>query len=251
MKISIASYSFHGLHGQKSMDVFGYMESIRHRYHIRGADIWNGMIPTLDAEFLTRIKAGLEERELKLANLCVDGPILWEDDAAKREANYKLMLEWLKASVFLKAKTIRIDAGGREKTWTDEQFDLIVKRYQEYAKFAHDNGFRVGPENHWGTENEPDNMKRLCEAVNHPGFGVLVHFKNTGEEKFAKWAMHSHISYDVCEKELEPKMKILRDAGYKGYWSVEHHSGKNEYDEVAIQLARIRMQLLAWEGITT
>jgi len=250
MKISIASYSFHGLLEQKLMDVFGYMETVRHRYGIRSADIWNGHMPTLDQDFLKKIKDGLGERELKLANLCVDGPILWEDDAAKREANYKLMLEWLKAAAFLKAKTLRIDAGCRDKNWTNEQFDSIVKRYQEYAKFANDNGFRIGPENHWGAEVDPDNMRKLCEGVNHPGFGVLVHFKGTGEEKFAKYAMHSHVSYDCCMKELEPKMKILKDAGYKGYWGVEHHSGKNEYQETAIQLAKVRDQLLKWEGIT-
>jgi sugar phosphate isomerase/epimerase len=250
MKISIASYSFHGLLEQKAMDVFGYMETVRHRYGLRSADIWNGHMPTLEQDFLTRIKDGLEERELEIANLCVDGPILWEDDAAKREANYRTMQEWLKAAVFLKATTLRIDAGCRDKNWTNEQFDFIVKRYQEYARFAHDHGFRIGPENHWGAEVDPKNMKRLCEAVNHPGFGVLVHFKGTGEEKFAKWGMHSHIPYDIAMGPLEQKMSSLRDAGYKGYWGVEHHSGKNEYQETALQLAKVRDQLLKWQGIT-
>ena len=80
MKISIASYAFHGLLEQKEMDVFGYMESCRWRYGLRAADIWNGMIPNLEPAFLKQIKAGLAEHEMELANLCVDGPHLWEDD---------------------------------------------------------------------------------------------------------------------------------------------------------------------------
>jgi hypothetical protein len=32
-------------------------------------------------------------------------------------------------------------------------------------------------------------------------------------------------------------MKVLLDAGYQGYWGVEHHSGKNEYAEVNWQVA--------------
>jgi hypothetical protein len=35
-------------------------------------------------------------------------------------------------------------------------------------------------------------------------------------------------------------MNNLRDAGHQGYYSVEHHTGKDEYAEVATQLARVR-----------
>jgi hypothetical protein len=41
-------------------------------------------------------------------------------------------------------------------------------------------------------------------------------------------------------------MAMLRDAGYRGCWSVEHHSGANEYTEVAIQLAKVRDVLSRW-----
>jgi len=43
-------------------------------------------------------------------------------------------------------------------------------------------------------------------------------------------------------------MRNLRDAGYQGYYSVEHHSGKNEYSEVAIQIARVRGVLSKWRS---
>ena len=45
-----------------------------------------------------------------------------------------------------------------------------------------DNGYRVGPENHWGAEVVPENMARICRAVDHPGFGMLLHFRgNAGD----------------------------------------------------------------------
>ena len=40
--------------------------------------------------------------------------------------------------------------------------------------------------------------------------------------------------------------KNLRDAGYQGSYSVEHHTGKNEYAEVAIQLDRVRTVFDRW-----
>lgn len=252
MKIAIASYAFHGLMYANKMDVFGYLESCRYRYQVDTADIWNGFFPTIDEDFLKKVKEGLAERELALANLCVDGPHIWEDDPAEREANYQTALSYLRAADFLGAKTIRIDAGGRDETWTSEQFDLIVHRYQEYAAFAHDHGFKIGPENHWGTEVNPENMKRLCEAVNHPGFGVLLHFRgNPGDAVIAPWAMHTHISWDIVRTCLDESMNVLRAAGYSGYYSAEHHSGKNEYTETAIMVASIRDVMSRWENLHT
>lgn len=247
MKISVASYSFHGLLQAGMMDVFGYLESCKYRYHVDAADIWNGFFPTTDDDFIKKVKAALDERGMVLANLCVDGAHIWEDDEAARERNYQNALASLRAGELLGAQTIRIDAGGRGETWTNEQFDLIVKRFKEWAKRAYDNGYKIGPENHWGTEVNPDNMRKLVEAVDHPAFGVLLHFRgNEGDAVMAPWAMHTHISWDIAESHLEQSLPMLRDAGYQGYYSIEHHSGQNEYARAAVQLARVRELTSRW-----
>jgi sugar phosphate isomerase/epimerase len=138
----------------------------------------------------------------------------------------------------------------RAETFTEEQFDGIVKRFGEYAQWAYDHGFRVGPENHWGAEVVPENMKRICEAVDHPGFGVLLHLRgNAGDALMAPWAMHTHLSWEITERGLADHMAMLRNAGYTGCWSVEHHSGQDEYSEVAIQLAKVRHVLGQWAGV--
>lgn len=247
MKVSIASYAFHGLLSSGKIDLFGYLESCRYRYHLASADIWNGMLVATDDDYLTKVKEALVERDLLLANLCVDQAHIWEDDAEKRGEHYQTALAHLRAAEILGAKTIRIDAGGRDEVWSDEQFDLIVRRYREYAQRAYDNGYRVGPENHWGTEVDPDNMIKLCRAVDHPGFGVLLHFRaSTGDAQIAPYAMHTHVSWQITEGPLEKSMAILRDTGYDGYWGVEHHTGENEYAEVSIQLAKVRAVLAGW-----
>ncbi len=112
MNVTIASYSFHGLLAAGMIDVFGYMESCKYRYHLQAADIWNGMLASTDEDYLKKVKEGLDSRELVLANLCVDGAHIWEDDPAAREKNYQNALANLKAGEYLGAKTIRIDAGG-------------------------------------------------------------------------------------------------------------------------------------------
>lgn len=247
MNISIASYAFHGLLREGKMDLFGYLESCRHRYGLQTADVWNDMLLSTEEDYLLKVKDALDERELTLVNLCVDGPHIWEDDPDAREKNHQDALAYLRAAEILKAKTIRIDAGGQGDTFTEEQFDLIVQRFTEYAQRAHDGGYKVGPENHWGPEVVPETMKRICEAVNHPAFGVLLHFRgNEGDRVIAPWAMHTHISWQITENCLTESMAMLRDAGYAGCWGVEHHTGENEYTEVAVQVARVQDVLERW-----
>jgi sugar phosphate isomerase/epimerase len=241
MKISIASYAFHGLLHEGKMDIFGYLESCKYRYHVTSADIWTGFFPTIEDDFIKKVKQGLDERDLVLANLCIDGPHLWEDDPAVREKNYQTMLAYLRVAEMLGAKTVRIDAGGRGEEFTAEQFDFIVSRYCDYAKRAHDLGFKIGPENHWGPEVKPETMKRICDAVNHPAFGVLLHFRgNAGDAVIAPYAMHTHISWDIAMSHLEESVNMLRAVGYQGYYSIEHHSGENEYTRTEVQTAKVR-----------
>src|SRR4051794_24725228 len=139
------------------MDVFGYLESVRYRYHLDAADIWNGLLGSdpqkyLEPEFLRTVREAMDERDLILANYHADGCHIWEDDPNHRERNYQLALQHLNAAELLGAKTVRIDAGGKGRHWTAEQFAPVVRRYREFAARAADHGYRVGPETHWGAE---------------------------------------------------------------------------------------------------
>lgn len=257
MNVSILSYSFRGLLGEGTMDVFGYLESCKHRYGLSAADIWNGFLPTVEDDFLAKLKDALEERELVLADLCVDKAHVWDDDPAIRESNHVNARAHLHAAEVLGARFVRIDAGSRRDTWSDEEFDFIVRRYREYAQVAYDGGFKMGAENHWGPEKHWANLKRLYQAVDHPGFGISCHiggWAGSDEEKaeadraVAPWVCHTHFPWNITEGPLEERMANLRNAGYQGYYSVEHHSAKDEYAEVGVQLARVQAVLSRWRA---
>ncbi len=256
-RISILSYSFRGLLGEGKMDVFGYLETCRYRYGLEAADIWSGFFPTTGESFLKKVRAALDERGLVLADLCVDNAHIWENDPAARQKNSENARTYLKAAAALGARFMRVDAGGRNPTWTNEEFDHIVARYREYAQFAHDHGFRVGAENHWGTEGVWANLKKLYQAVDHPGFGLSIHIggwqgteaeKTEADRAVAPWVCHTHFAWNICEGPLVEKMENLRQAGYGGYYSVEHHSAQDEYAAVGIQLARVKAVMERWRA---
>lgn len=255
MNISIASFSFHGALAEGTMDVFTYLEACRHRYHLDTADIWNGLLGSdvevqLDEQRLKKVRSAMDERGLVCVNYHADGCHPWEEKADQREWHMSLALRHLKAAEILGARTVRIDSGGREREWSEEEFDLIVKAYKEFAQRAADMGVRVGPETHWGATNFPDNMLKLYKAVDSPAYGILLHMgKDTWtspddyDRALAPIAYHTHVDQRTCNERLDSALSILIESGYSGCLGVEHHTGKNELAEVETQVGLVRRAL--------
>ena len=259
-KISILSYSFHGLLKRKMQDIFGFFETCKFRYKLNTADLWNRHLESTDDEYIAKVKEALDERELYIPNLACDGCHVLDRDPAIAKANSENEWKHLKAAKTLGVGFVRIDAGPQlsegQTDWTNQEFNTIVRKYREYARYAYDNGFKTDAENHMGTPSYWKNMEKLMKAVNHPGFAFCVHhggWKGTPEEvaladkESAPFTAHTHVPWDICEGPLVQKMNDLRTAGYKGYFSVEHHYGKNEYQMVAIQLAKVAAVMRSWE----
>ena len=89
-------------------------------------------------------------------------------------------------------------------------------------------------------------LDRIYKAVDSEAYGHLFHFGNfiegqieTGLETVLKMAMHTHISAESVTYAKE-YIRRLVNAGYKGTFSIEHHSGKHEYERAAWQIATVR-----------
>ena len=252
MSISIASFSFHGAVAEGTLEIFGYLEACRYRYHLDTADIWNGLLGSdvevqLDEARLMKVRKAMDERDLVCVNYHADGCHPWEPDPEVRERHRSLAYRHLRAAEILGAKTVRIDTGGADRNWTDEQFDFIAHAFKEFAAHAGDHGYKIGPETHWGATNYPDNMLKLHAAVDSPHYGILLHLgKDTWtspadyDRALAPIAIHTHIDQRTCYSRIDDALAILEAAGYTGALGVEHHSGKNELSEVEAQIALVR-----------
>jgi sugar phosphate isomerase/epimerase len=255
MNISIASFAFHGAVAEGTFDVFAYLEACRYRYHLNTADIWNGLLGTdvedqLDEGRLRKVRRAMDERDLVCVNYHADGCHPWEDDPEVRARHRELAYRHLRAAEILGARTVRIDTGGRDRHWTNEQFDFIAEAFREFARYAAGRGFRIGPETHWGATNYPDNMLKLHAAVASPAYGILLHMgKDTWtspddyDRALAPLAIHTHVDQRTCYERIDAALAILMEAGYRGALGVEHHSGKNELAEVEAQVGLVRRAL--------
>lgn len=247
LPISIASYSFHNMVETGRMDIFQYLEIIKSRYNVTYADIWSGILPNIEEDFIKRVREEMDRRGIILANLCVDGPHLWMPTAEEREHNRLRMLQFIKAAEILGAKTIRIDFGasndGNEYI-NDEALDYVVKQYKEYCNICGDLGMKIGPENHWGYDQKIENLLKVWKAVDHPAYGHLLHLGNLTDfienmDALLPIIMHTHVSADSLPVAKEV-IRRLAAVNYKGTLSVEHHTGNLEIERVEWQLASVR-----------
>jgi sugar phosphate isomerase/epimerase len=263
LRLSTLSYSFHGLMGAGMMDIFHYFETCKYRYGLDAADLWNGMITSTDDEFINKVHSALEDRQLVVPNIAVDGTTVMDIDGEESAKHRAMQDRYLHIARRLGVGFLRFDAGGSRVAgskdidgWTEREFDILVKRYREIAQFAYDNGFKAGAEVHWGPERCWVHMEKLIKAVAHPGFGICMHFGGwygtpeeilASEKAAAPYVAHTHIPWNICEDpNLPQRLAVLRDVGYSGYYSVEHHSGKNEYNKVETQLGKVRAVLINW-----
>lgn len=250
--ISIASYSFHGLLNKKAMSVFQYFETVKYRYGMTTADIWNGMLAEYGEEYLKFVRQMMDEHGLSLENLCCDGCHLWAAEAEEQKKLDQAADDCFRAAEILGAKTIRMDVGVRDKVMSTEQLDFIARKYEAYCERAANIGAKLGPENHWGASTNVVELRKLFAAVSAKNFGLLLHLGNWRESEnqseaaiiandaeFAPRAMHTHLSFEVCEK-AEKRVLPLLECGYAGSYSIESHKSTNEYNNVAYQLAHVR-----------
>ncbi|KEQ22422.1 sugar phosphate isomerase/epimerase family protein [Paenibacillus tyrfis] len=259
MKLSIGGYSFHNSRVADIMDVFGYLETAKHRYRLNAVDLWNGFFckqengfPVLpDEGVIRKIREALDERELVVANICLDGTHLVDDDPSLQDRLNQNALLHLQASETLGAKTVRIDfCMGNKQDITEAEFEFIVNTYRTYCDRAAQLGYIVGPENHMGAALNPHLLKRIAEAVDHPNFGILLHMGRwttdieNGDAIVAPWVMHTHIDdKSINAGKVAGSIGSLIDAGYDGHWAIEYNAKGNQYAEIEWALSTVKRLL--------
>lgn len=254
-KLGVMSYSFHGLKNTGAMDLFGYLETVKYRYHLSVADIWNGFITSYEDAYIDKIVLALNEKGMTVANLCCDMAHVWDDDPEVRAKNEEMARKCLHLAERIGAKTIRIDVGVRDEKFPPEKLDYVVAKYKEYCAIAAGFGAKLGPENHWGCSRDPESLQRLFDAMaDVPNFGLLLHIDgwhsgdfSENNKQFLKYAMHMHMPFEVCCDRSEHLKELLEMGLYDGVWSIESHMGSNEYHNVANQIANVQRVLHTME----
>jgi L-ribulose-5-phosphate 3-epimerase len=199
---------------------------------------------------------------------------LGDPDPARRQAAVENHYKWVEAAAFLGCHTVRVN--GYSAGSADEQMRLVADGMRTLVEFADGHGINVAIENHGGLSSNAQWLARTIRMVDHPRAGTLPDFGNfcisgptTADPTAAVESYDSYVGVaelmplakgvsvkpevwdangQACDIDLLRMMKIVVDAGYRGYCGIEHDSTGQELEVIANmreRLERVRDELSA------
>ncbi len=268
-KISLAEWSLHrALKGGKLTNL-DFPRVARQEFGIGAVEYVNTffMDKARDAAYLKELNAVCDSEGVKsLLIMCDREGSLGDPDEAKRTQTVENHHKWVDAAVTLGCHSIRVNAAtGNEGSFEDKQKRAAdgLRQLTEYAA-KHDVNCLV--ENHGGLSSNGAWLAGVMKRVDHPRCGTLPDFGNfkvsdddwydryQGVEElmpFAKAVSAKSHGFDEQGNETKTDyarmLKIVRDAGYRGYVGIEFEGGGiDEYAGIRATkalLERVRQQL--------
>jgi L-ribulose-5-phosphate 3-epimerase len=199
-----------------------------------------------DKKYIQEMKKRQQDEGVTALLIMVDHEgNLGDPDDTKRQQAIENHYKWVEAAKFLGCHSVRVNAAS-EGTW-DEQISLAsdgLRRLTEYGAKA---GLNVIVENHGGLSSNGKWLAAVMQQVDHPRVGTLPDFGNfvvdrkTGKEydryqgvkelmPFAKAVSAKSDEFDKEGSEIHTDyrrmMRIVVDAGYRGYVGIEFEGSK-------------------------
>jgi L-ribulose-5-phosphate 3-epimerase len=269
-RIGVSSYSFWGFKRDDLRPIDVCLEHAA-RMGFDGFEILQRQLASTERADLMKIK-----RRAFLAGIDLMGYSTHQGflapDAAKRRENVDHTIACLEQAYQLGIPTMRVNSGtwgtsknfdelmanrGEEKPiegFTEEDaFGWVIEAYQKLAVEAEKRGVVMGLENHWGLGRTVEGVKRVVDAVNSPWLKVTLDTGNFLEDPYDRLAQLAPDTVLLQAKtyygggvwyslDLDyPRIaKILRDAGFTGYVSLEFEGREDPLTAIPRSLAMLR-----------
>ncbi|BCU78332.1 sugar phosphate isomerase/epimerase family protein [Luteolibacter sp. LG18] len=269
-RIGISSYSFWGFNREDLRPIDVCIEHAA-RMGFDGFEILQKQLTSWEPAELMKIKRRAFLLGLDLMGYSTHQGFL-SPDKEKRQKNHDHTLACLEQAYNLGIPTMRVNSG----TWgTTKDFDELMQKrgaddplpgfteddaypwvIEAYGKLAGEAGKRgvvMGLENHWGLGRTPQGVKRVVDAVNSPWLKVTLDTGNFLEDPYDRLAMLAKDTVLMQAKtyygggvwytlELDyPRIaKIMKDAGYTGYVSLEFEGKEDPLTAIPKSLEMLR-----------
>jgi sugar phosphate isomerase/epimerase len=193
-------------------------------------------------------------------------------DEPKRADNVRKTTEFLEQAYALGIPTIRVNTGrwGTSRNFDelmknrgiepnlpghtdDEGFKWVIDSFHQLVPEAEKRGVVMGLENHWGLGRTAEGVLRVVEAVDSPWLQVTLDTGNFLEDPYdrlaklaprtvllqAKTYYGGGLWYSL-DLDYARIAKIMRDAGYRGYVSLEFEGKEDPRTGVRTSLDLLR-----------
>jgi len=240
-EISLAQWSLHKTLFAGDLKNIDFPEFAAEKFGIYGVEYVNQFFKdkAKDMTYLKDLNNRAKDNGVKNILIMVDGEgNLGDEDQAKRLQAVENHYKWVDAAAFLGCKSIRVNAAGKGSR--EEVASRVVESLSTLADYGKKSKINVIVENHGGISSHGDWLAGVLKAVGKKNCGSLPDFGNFYEYDryqgvqdlmpYAKGVSAKSHDFDANGNETKidyhRMMKIVKDAGFKGYVGIEYE-GKN------------------------
>ena len=197
-----------------------------------------------NADYLKDLKTRCSDEGVRSLLIMVDAEgNLGDPDTEQRKTAVENHHKWVEAAAFLGCHSIRVNA--RSSGSYEEQMKLAADGLYELCEYGDQYGINVIVENHGGLSSNGKWLSGVMDKVNHPRCGTLPDFGNfwvSGTEQYdplkglkelmpyAKGVSAKSHEFDEngdeTKKDYYAMLKIVKEAGFKGYIGIEYEGTK-------------------------
>ncbi len=241
-RISLAEWSLHRALRAGELDNLGFPAAASSEYGIDAVEYVNAFFKDKanDRSYLGDLKRRCDDHGVTSLLIMCDGEgALGDPDDEARSTAVENHYRWVEAARFLGCHSIRVNAQSRGTT--EEQGALAADGLRRLSEFAASHDINVIVENHGGLSSNATWLASVIEAVDHPRCGTLPDFGNfrvSDDEWYDRYQGVAELmpyakavsakSHEFDEQgnetntDYERMMRIVLDAGYRGYVGIEY-----------------------------
>ena len=245
-KISLAQWSLHRTLFDGKLDNLDFARTAKVDFGIDAVEYVNQFFKdkAKDQKYLAEMKKRAGDLGVKNVLIMIDAEgALGDSDEARRKQAVDNHHKWVEAAKFLGCHSIRVNA--QSEGSYEEQLERAADGLRRLTEFGATHKINVIVENHGGLSSNGEWLASVIKRVNHPGCGTLPDFGNfnlgggqqydryKGTQElmpFAKGVSAKSGEFDEQGNEVRIDyrriMKIVLDAGYRGYVGIEYSGNK-------------------------
>jgi sugar phosphate isomerase/epimerase len=239
LKLGVCAYSYRSLLTRKEdpMPLEGFLEKAA-ELDFEGVELTSYYFRDTSPPFLRRIRARAFALGLDVAGTAV-GNNFCLPLGPERDKQIALVKKWVDCSEALGAPVIRVFAGSKQRGQSDEEaHKLLVDTIEECCAYAGEHGIFLALENHGGPTATAEGTLKVLRDVKSPWLGANLDTGNYhSADPYAEvaatapYAITTHVKVEMSAAGQKPQpadypriVKILREAGYRGYLSIEYEA---------------------------
>jgi sugar phosphate isomerase/epimerase len=270
-RISLAEWSFHRALFSGALNHLDFATRARKDYGLDAVEYVNQffMDKAPDEGYLREMRSRADGEGVRSLLIMCDGEgDLGNPDAKERRLSVENHRKWVEAARSLGCHSVRVNARSNPDLPYEEQEELAADGLRLLCELADPHGIAVLVENHGGLSSNGAWLAGVMKRVAHPRIGTLPDFGNfrlreTPEEWYDRYQGVRELmpfaravsakSHDFDESGRETKtdflemMRIVLDAGYRGYVGIEYEgerlSEAEGVEKTKALLLRVREEL--------